>query len=71
MDDYHGGSGSIRPKSKMISKIRTFKTASCLARYLVCASAGHADKMWAMPYGAVPHSLHAQTCLMDDVQPCG
>ena len=54
---------SIRPKSKMISKNRTFKTSSCLARYLVWASARQADKMWAMPSGAVPHSLHAESLL--------
>ena len=54
---------SISPKSQIILKNWTFRTASCLARYLVCASAGQADKMWAMPSGAVPHSLHAESLL--------
>ena len=54
---------SIRSKSQMILKNRTFRIASCLARYLVCASAGQADKMWAMLSGAVPHSLLAESLL--------
>ena len=54
---------SIRPKSQMILKNKTFRMASCLARYLVCESAGQAVKMWAMPSGTVPHSLLAKSLL--------
>ena len=38
-------------------KNRTFRTASCLARYFVWANAGQAESTWAMLSGAVPHSL--------------
>ena len=57
------GTVSIRPKSNRIWINRTSKTASCLATYFVCASAGQADQMWAMLSGAVPHNLHVGSLL--------
>ena len=58
MDEYQGGTVSIRPRSNRISK-----NASCLATYFVCASAGEADKMSAMLSGTVPHNLHVESLL--------
>ena len=52
MGEYQLGTESKRPKSN-----RIFKTASCVATYFVCASTGQADKMLAMPCGALPHNL--------------
>ena len=41
--EYHGGDASISPRSSIMSKNRTFRTASCLARYFVWANAGQAE----------------------------
>ena len=43
--EYHGGDASISPGSSMMSKNRTFRTASCLARYFVWANAGQAESI--------------------------
>ena len=50
---------SIRPGSNRISKNRTFTTASCLATYFVCASAGQADKMepWSLALCRITYTL--------------
>ena len=53
----------IRPRSNRMSKNRKFKTASCLAMYFVCPSAGQVDKMCTMCSGAVPHNLHVWSLL--------
>lgn len=60
MGEYQGGTVSIGPRSNRIWKNRTFKTASCLATYFVCARAGQGIR--AMLSGAVPDNLRVGCC---------
>ena len=62
--EYHGGDASISPRSSIMSKNRTFRTASCLARYFVWPNAGQAESIWAVLSGAVPHSLQVGSLLL-------